>query len=142
MPTIVRRYVKSALLYLAVAFGMGVWQQTAAWKGTLTPVYWHLFLVGWLTQLIFGIALWMLPSYTREQPRRSEPLNWAVYVTLNAGLLLRAVAEPLHAIQTDNACWGQALVVSAVLQWLAALGFVVNVWARVRGPRRKPRGGR
>ncbi|HEB66154.1 MAG TPA: hypothetical protein ENJ02_11525 [Chloroflexi bacterium] len=142
MPTIIRWYVKSALLYLACAFGMGVWQQAAARSGTLTPVYWHLFLVGWLTQLIFGIALWMLPSYTREQPRRSDPLNWAVYVTLNAGLLLRAVAEPLRPVQADNAFWGWALVVSAVLQWLAALGFVVNTWERVRGPRRKPRGGR
>ncbi len=142
MPTIVRWYVKTALLYLTLALGMGVWQQTAAWSGTLTAVSWHLFLVGWLTQLIFGIALWMLPSYTRQQPRHNETLNWAVYGTLNIGLLLRAVAEPLRAIQGGNAAlWGWMLVVSAILQWLAALGFVVNAWPRVRGPRRPTRGG-
>ncbi len=139
MPTVVRWYVKSALLYLALAFGLEALRQWGAARWASLTVAWHLFAVGWLTQLIFGIALWMLPSFTRERPRRSERLNWAVFVLLNAGLLLRAVAEPQVGLSPR---WGQALVLAALLQWLAALGFVVNVWARVRGPRRRPRGGR
>ncbi len=138
MPTIVRWYVKSALVYLAVAFGLEAVRAWGAARWASQPVAWHLFAVGWLTQLIFGIALWMLPSFTREQPRRSDRLNWAVFAVLNAGLLLRAVVEPLTGLSAR----GGLLTLSALLQWLAALGFVVNVWARVRGPRRKPRGGR
>jgi len=137
MPTIVRWHVKTALLYLAVALGWGVVLETGGWRAALTPTYWHLFIVGWLTQLIFGIALWMLPSYTRERPRGNERLSWGVYSILNAGLLLRALAEPLRAAQIGDAkLWGLMLVISAILQWLAALGFVVNAWPRVRGPRR------
>ena len=138
MPTIVRWYVKSALVYLAAAFGMEAISLWSAARWASQPVSWHLFAVGWLTQLIFGIALWMLPSFTRERPRRSDRLNWAVFVTLNAGLLLRAIAEPLTGLSGR----GAALIVSALLQWLAALGFVINVWARVRGPHRKPQGRR
>ncbi|NOY99501.1 MAG: cbb3-type cytochrome c oxidase subunit I [Chloroflexi bacterium] len=142
MPTIVRWYVKTALLYLALALGLGILLAAGIWRAALTPSYWHLFIVGWLTQLIFGIALWMLPSFTRERPRGNELLSWAVYVVLNAGLLLRAIAEPLRAVQVGAAAlWGQALVISAILQWLAALGFVINAWPRVRGPRRKTRQG-
>ncbi len=143
MPTIVRWYVKSALLYLALALGLGLWLELGASRAALTPTYWHLFLVGWLTQLIFGIALWMLPSHTRERPRGNERLSWGAYIILNTGLLLRALAEPLRAAQIGEAqLWGQILVISAILQWLAALGFVLNAWPRVRGPRRKSRGGR
>jgi len=134
MPTIVRWYVKAALLYLAIGLGMNL----GAARWAVQPVAWHLFATGWLTQLIFGIALWMLPSFTRERPRRSDRLNWAVFITLNAGLLLRALAEPLTGLP-GRPWW---LTLAALLQWLAALGFVINVWGRVRGPRRPLRGGR
>ncbi len=143
MPTIVRWHVKTALLYLAVALGWGILLETGSWRAALTPTYWHLFIVGWITQLIFGVALWMLPSLTREHPRGEERINWAVYILLNIGLLLRAIAEPLRAAQLgDPALWSRMLVASAILQWLAALGFVLNAWPRVRGPRRKHGGSR
>ncbi len=143
MPPIIRWYVKTALLYLAVALGWGILLETGTPRATLTPTYWHLFLVGWLTQLIFGIALWMLPTYAHGRPRGDEHINWAVYVLLNIGLLLRALAEPLRVAQIGEAAlWGGTLVASAILQWLAALGFVINAWPRVRGPRRKQSGGR
>ncbi len=138
MPVIVRWYVKSALVYLVLALGMELIRQGGAARWAAASVSWHLFAVGWLTQLIFGIALWMLPSFTREQPRRSDRLNWAILWTLNLGLILRAVVEPLPAFPAR----GGLLVVSALLQWLAGVGFVVNVWARVRGPRRRTKGGR
>ncbi len=138
MPAVVRWYVKSALLYLVFALGLDVVRLWGAARWAARSVSWHLFAVGWLTQLIFGIALWMLPSYTREQPRRNESVNWGVLALLNAGLLLRAVAETLLA---THALWGWALALAGVLQWLAALGFVFNTWARVRGPRRRRAGG-
>ncbi len=138
MPTIVRWYVKTALLYLALSLTLGVLAATERLGRAFEPTYWHLFAVGWLTHIIFGIALWMLPSYTRERPRRSDALSWAVYLALNIGLLLRAVAEPLR-IANGGRTWGLALALSAILQFLAALGFVINVWPRVRGPRRPSR---
>ncbi len=135
MPTLVRWYVKTALVYLAASLVVGV-LVGAGVGGRLGPTYLHLFLVGWVTQLIFGIAIWMLPTLSKEHPRGYDTLNWAVYGLLNAGLLLRAVAEPLLAYGRTPVL-GTLLVLSALAQWLAGVIFVVNAWGRVRGPRRR-----
>ena len=98
----------------------------------LTPVYFHLFMLGWVAQLIFGVVYWLFPTYTKEKPRGSERLAKATYALLNVGLLLRVAAEPLNSLYPQT-LWGWALAVSAVLQWLAGMGFVANSWGRVKG---------
>jgi hypothetical protein len=126
--------VRTSLFYLVLALLVGVWQALGPLVGWtrpgLFPVYFHLLVVGWLTLLIFGVAHWMFPKYSREQPRGRESLGWAVYILLNAGLLLRAAAEPLNT--GNGGLWGWALFASALLQWLAGLLFVVNAWPRVK----------
>lgn len=138
MPPLTRWYIKTSFVYLIASLAMGV---ALAARGVLpsspmldalAPVYFHLFMVGWVAQLIFGVAYWMFPTYSREHPRGSEKLATATYVMLNVGLLWRAVGEPLNALSTAPA-WGWTLVVSAGLQWLAGMVFVANTWGRVRG---------
>lgn len=140
MPALTRRYLKTALLYLiaSLLLGAALRLQDAGWvagiPGSLHAVYYHLFTVGWLTQLIFGIAWWMFPTLSKERPRGSERTAAGVYFGLNAGLLLRTVAEPLQA--TRPGPWPAALLVlSAVLQTGAAWAFTALIWPRVRGPR-------
>lgn len=135
MPTVVRWYVKTAMLYLAASLALGVWIATGR-GGQWGPTYLHLFLVGWVTQLIFGVAIWMLPTLSKAHPRGYEGLNWAVYGLLNVGLVLRAVAEPLLA-GGRTMVLGALLVLAALAQWLAGVLFVLNAWGRVRGPRQR-----
>lgn len=97
----------------------------------LFPVYIHLFVLGWLTQLIFGVVFWMFPKHSAETPRGSETLGRWTYALLNAGLLLRAFAEPMNSTQ-PNAFSGWILVISSVIQFLAGLLFVINSWGRVK----------
>lgn len=137
MPSLTRWFVKTALLYLVAALGVGALLAARSivelppLLDALGPAYFHLFMVGWVTQLIMGVVYWMFPKYSPAQPRGDDRLNWAVYVLLNIGLLLRVVSEPALALsQSPGAGW--ALAFSAVLQWLAGLGFVVNTWARVK----------
>ncbi|HMN29619.1 MAG TPA: hypothetical protein PKE45_15830, partial [Caldilineaceae bacterium] len=99
--------------------------------GLLGPAYFHLFMVGWVTQLIFGVAYWMFPTYSREQPRGHEGVAWTVYWLLNVGLILRVVGEPLTAVQPESG-WRWLLPISALAQWLAGAAFVLNTWPRVR----------
>jgi cbb3-type cytochrome oxidase subunit 1 len=138
MPPLTRWFLKTALIYLVVALLAGaVVAARNVWLlpplvAAFTPVYFHLFMVGWVTQLIFGVVFWMFPKYSKEQPRGSERLGWATYLLLNTGLLLRAAGEPLNALQ-PGAFWGWLLVISATLQWLAGLCFVANTWGRVQG---------
>jgi hypothetical protein len=100
------------------------------WNG-LFPVYIHLLVIGWLSQLIFGVAFWMFPIFSREKPRVSENLGWAIYILLNASLILRAIAEPWQS-QHPNMGFAWLLILSAILQWLAGLLFVFNTWGRVK----------
>ncbi len=137
MPAVTRWFVRTSLAYLVAALlvGIALTAQSAlnlpGAIAALTPVYFHLFMVGWVTQLIFGVIYWMFPKYSREKPRGSEVLAWATFGLLNAGLLLRAVGEPLQALQPE-AGWGWLLALSAVGQWIAGLAFVVNTWGRVK----------
>ncbi len=136
MPFVVRWYLRTALVIFILALLVGVVQAMGSVFPVeipaLTPVYFHLLMVGWVTQFILGVAIWMLPRYSMARPRGIESLTWATYVLLNLGLLARVAGEPLSASYPETA-WGSLLVVSALLQWLAGLLFVANAWQRVRG---------
>ncbi len=127
--------IKTSLVYLVLALLTGVALGLRSvlplnWLPSgLTPVYFHLYMVGWVTTLIFGVVYWMFPKYSMEKPRGSGLLGWWVYGLLNAGLALRVLGESLA--QAGNG-WGWALVASAALQWLAGAGFVLNTWQRVK----------
>lgn len=137
MPTLARLFIKTGLLYFVLALALSVLLSAQNPLGlpanlnALRPVYFHAFMVGWVTQIIFGVAYWMFPKFTKEQPRRSERLAWAIYGLINAGLVLRIIGEPLLTLNPQaNAGWLVAL--SAVLQLGAGWGFVINTWSRVK----------
>ena len=136
MPLIVRWYLRTALVMFVLALLVALAQSLGAILPSLppglTPVYFHLLMVGWVTQFILGVAIWMLPRYSQEKPRGNERLSWGTYALLNTGLLARAFGEPVNAIYPGTA-WGWLLVLSALLQWLAGLFFVINAWRRVKG---------
>jgi hypothetical protein len=140
MHTQSRYYIRTALIYLMAAFlvgGLVLINQGVPMHpriGTLLPVFYHLLTVGWLTQLICGVALWMFPVESRTRSENSTRSGWVAYGALNGGLLLRVVFEPLH---TWTNTWGWMLVLSAVLQVAAIWLFVLIIWPRVRGKARK-----
>jgi cbb3-type cytochrome oxidase subunit 1 len=137
MPTLTRWFIKSALgcfiaaLLLGVALAAPTVISVPPTIGVWAPVYFHLFMVGWVAQLIFGIVYWMFPRYTKESPRGSEKLALATFVLLNSGLVLRAIGEPVNSLWPGTP-WGWMVALSAILQWLAGMAFVLNTWARVK----------
>jgi hypothetical protein len=140
MYTQARYFIRTALVHLLAAFIVGaallINQGLALglWIGVLLPTFYHLLMVGWVTQLICGVALWMFPVLSGEQPRGPPWMGWATYAGLNSGLLLRVVAEPIHTLAPSS--WtGVLLVLSAVLQVGAIWIFVLAIWPRVKGPR-------
>ena len=142
MPKISRVFVLTALLYLALAMlagillaglgtgGGGVGVSGSGSLGSvalLRPAWIHLITVGWLTQLVFGVALWLFPR-PRDHADPDGTDLWLCYGALNAGLLLRVASEagPALGLSTDF------LPLSAALQFVAVLVFVFHVWPRVR----------
>lgn len=118
--------VAALLLGVALAIPGEVWQ---AHVGPSRPVYYHLLMMGWATQMIFAVAWWMFPRRSPDQPQ-TNALSWVVFVALNAGLAVRAVAEPLVVLQ-PSATSSLALQAAAVLQALAVLAFAANILPRV-----------
>lgn len=136
MPVIVRWYLRTALVMFLLALVVGVAQNLSGMlpflPPSLTSVYFHLLMVGWVTQFILGVAIWMLPKYSQEEPRGNGTLSWATYILLNTGLLVRAFGEPLNGL-SPGTLWRWSLVFSAFFQWLAGLLIVINIWRRVKG---------
>lgn len=134
MPTQARWLIKTALLYLAVALALGVvraGQAAGVVPGTASTLWLpqlHFLTVGWLTQLIFGVAFWLFPS-PRGAGEASSRAVWLAYAALNLGLLLRLGCEPDLLPKAPRA-WG--LGASAALQWAASLLMVGHLWGRVR----------
>lgn len=143
MPVISRWYIKAGLLYLVAGLGLGA--ATIPWPGLRPGAWWpgfdplvvHMITVGWLTQLILGVAHWMFPPAASGPRRGREGLMATAFVMLNAGLLLRLAVEALAApgAVEPGASLG-ALVVAGTLQWLASVAAAVALWGRVRSPRR------
>src|SRR5690349_12690779 len=104
MPPQTRYFIRAGMGYLLVA--LLLWWMTAlptavplpAFVRLMVPTTLHIFVVGWLTQLVIGVAFWMFPKFTKEEPRGNDRLAWITFVFLNIGLLLRVVAEPWNAV--------------------------------------------
>jgi hypothetical protein len=133
-----RIMIKTALGQLVAAMALGglllvnTGLQLHPWIGLFVPIYYHLLMLGWATQLIGGVALWMFPPLTRERPRGDERLGWLAYAGLNSGLLLRLIVEPLHTI--SPALWTRwGLVIAAGLHVAAIWALVIALWPRVKG---------
>lgn len=121
------------MVHLVVAIVVALWMALpepsalgVAWR----PVYIHLLVLGWATQMIFGVSWWMFP---RKQPLdlTAVPwLGWVCFGALNLGLVVRAFAEPTLAVRVSALASGGA-VVSALLQLVAVASYVWLVWPRV-----------
>jgi hypothetical protein len=98
----------------------------------MLPVYFHIFLVGWITQIIMGVSFWMFPPMNRVNPRGIEMLGWASFLCINTGLILRVIGEPLLFLDPVSA--GKWLVIlSALIQWAGGMFYLVHIWDRVKG---------
>lgn len=142
MPRHSRALVKTAMLWLVL--GMALWAASAAPRlfalpglaSALRPSALHAVTVGWLTQLVMGVAVWLFPR-PRSGPGGGRPATrpaavWTAYGLLNAGLAARVATEPFAALGMPGP-WRAPLVASGVLQWTAVMLFAGLLWPRVRG---------
>lgn len=127
-----------------LVLGMGLWAVSAApglfptpgFASALRPSALHAVTVGWLTQLVMGVALWLFPRPRGTPPRREAGPGpgaaWTIHLLLNVGLLARVAVEPFAALGAPGP-WRACLVGSGVLQWVAVVLFAGLAWPRVRG---------
>lgn len=145
MPLESRLFVKTSLVYLALAFIVGGAMLFLEALGRPVPFvigieHAHLGEVGWLVNVVMGIALWMLPlnreRFPDTQGRYPARLVYACYALLNGGLAMRLIAEPWFQLGGRPAGAAAILVIAAFAQPAAIVLFVYIAWQRVRAPSR------
>ncbi len=133
MPTLTRWFLRAAMLNLVAAIVLAVLLAVpsfAAAAAPWRPVYVHLLVVGWATQMIFGVGYWMFPRREPLDLTATPWLGWTCFGTLNLGLVVRAASEPVLA-QGASALAAAGAVTAALLQFVAAAAFVWLAWPRV-----------
>ncbi len=137
MPLISRLFLKSGLIFFIAALitGLGL-QFQAASTPILFPLFWHMLMLGWITQIIMGVSHWMFPGREKEESFKNQRWVWTAFICLNIGLLLRVIAEPF--INTSpSLVWKVLLAISSVAQLIAVLSYAIEVWPRIKGKKKR-----
>lgn len=137
MPLITRLFLKTGLVYFMSSLIVGILLQfPSIGIPNLVPLFWHMLMLGWVTQIIFGVSLWMFPGRIKEENFRNQRWAWLAYGFLNTGLILRVISEPL-IITSNAAAWKVGLTVSAITQFIAVICYVIEIWPRVLSPKQR-----
>ena len=140
MPRIARRLVQASLAYLALGFTLGAMLlfnkgvPLAPGLARLLPAHIEFLLVGWVIQLVMGVATWILPRFgVSRSAYGSAAAGWAAFALINTGVWLAAIG-PLVAGPI-----GLVLLMSGRLaETAAAVVFAGSTWARVRASGMSP----
>ncbi len=130
MPRLSAVAVRAALLYLLFGFSFGALLLAnkgvplAGWIWNLLPAHIEFLLVGWTSQLILGVAFWILPRFPGGSRGNEALARWALAL-LNTGILMVAVQGLLPA---NNVL----LLPGRGLEVMAAILFALHAWKRIR----------
>lgn len=131
--------IKAGLLYLIAGISLSVLSDIPGLDAgmSLLAIYWHMIVLGWITQVIMGVSIWMFPGRRRGKRDKESILPWFVFGFLNAGLILRFVSEPFTAGADAPTGLATVLVLSALLQTGGVLFYLIEMWPRVQAKRKR-----
>lgn len=131
MPRLSVWFVRTALGYFAIGFTLGALMlidrgvPLGISRTRLLPSHIEFLLIGWMVQLAFGVAFWILPRFRTGPERGREGLAWLSYGLLNLGILGAA----------GSLTFGLSPLVPLlghIAQGLAASAFALHAWPRVK----------
>jgi hypothetical protein len=139
VPPLVRRYIKTSLIFLMVGLLLGGYLIIAEFViGRFPPrlfitAHVHLLLVGFMLMIVMGVATWMFPKPGTDAPRYRPGLAEAIYWIMTLSTGIRALAE-MTAPFAGTPTLRLVIATAGMGQLLGAALFVVNMWSRVRMP--------
>ena len=101
-----------------------------AWSLSHLPVHVELMLVGWMVQLVIGVAYWILPRPMDEPRDAHQGVMWVVFLLINGGVLVAALGA-------DAALPRFTQLAGRLLEIAAAALFALHAWNRQRPYRAK-----
>ncbi len=142
MDWFVRAFLKSSLVWFSLAVGLALAMAAFPLLTVYRAAHLHLALLGFVTQMIYGVALHVVPRFFGQpllHSRMAEVQFWtaqAGLVLLTTGFVARVNGWPLAA---------GAIAVGGLASAVGAFCFVVNLWRTMdASPMRavRARGGR
>jgi heme/copper-type cytochrome/quinol oxidase subunit 1 len=137
MHALVRRYLKTAILFLAAGLLLGAWMIARRELLRTFPspyevsAHTHAILVGFVMMMILGVALWLFPRPAQEDARYSPRAAEAAWWLVAGGTALRVTGELLrHAVDAGWLRW--AIVLAGFAQVLGIGLFFFTMWSRIR----------
>lgn len=143
MPPITRWFIKSGMIYFILGITLAfVAELPFINTGVLLlPVYWHMLVLGWITQLIMGVSIWMFPRKKHQRKNIQTIPAVSAFWILNAGLALRFLSEPFIPLFKNDWWMKGVVILSSLLIFLAVSFYLTEIWPRVfskkKGRRRK-----
>jgi len=137
MHSLVRRYLKTGIAFLALGLGLGVWMMVDREllrrfpSQYMVSAHTHAILVGFVMMMIFGVALWLFPRPAKEDTRYSPRAADAAYWLVAGGTALRVGAE-LTRTEVDATWLRIATVATGLVQVAGILAFFYTMWSRIR----------
>ena len=133
MPKVARLFIKSGLVYLFLGITMALVAELpqVRYGALLLPVYWHMIVIGWVTQVIMGVSVWMFPRRKRSRENIESVPALLSFWTLNSGLILRFTAEPFIPLFQGNSVIASVVMISSLLHIAAFFFFLIEIWPRV-----------
>ena len=137
MHLLVRRYLKTAIVFLGVGLVIGIWMMAereliGRFPGAYeSSAHTHAILVGFVMMMILGVALWLFPRPARDDTRYAPRIAEAAYWLLTIGTATRIageIARPFTAALTVRL----ATFCAALLQVIGLGLFFYTMWSRIR----------
>ena len=137
MYSLVRRYLKTAIAFLAVGLALGGWMMVRRELAGVYPspymisAHTHAILVGFVMLMILGVALWLFPRPEKGDERYSPRVAEWAYWLVALGTAARVAGELLRpAVSTLWLRW--AVVLSGFAQIAGVALFFHTMWSRIR----------
>lgn len=146
MNALVRRFIKTAVMFLAIGLLTGIYLLVRRELFGIWPqpyevsAHTHAVFVGFVMFMILGVALWLFPKPLRRDPRYRSSLIETVYWLLLSGTLLRFIGELARAYTTiPSFAW--LVLLAGLAQVTSLLLYVWTMWYRIRPTMRELRAG-
>lgn len=137
MHSLVRRYLKTGILFLFAGLILGGWMIVNRELYDIGPspflvsAHTHAILVGFIMMMILGVALWLFPRPEKTDSRYQPGIANTAYWLITIGTASRLVAEILRDHSTSSLLrW--IVVLSSFAQIVGIGLFFYTMWSRIR----------
>ena len=137
MHTQVRLFIKTAVMFLVIGLTIGVTimvrrELLGIWPDPrLVSAHTHAVLIGFVMFLILGVALWLFPRPSQDDPRYSPARITICYWLLASSTLSRVATETARS-RVDSVFLSWVVVITSVGQAVGLLFYFFTMWNRIR----------